>query len=142
MLYIKDLNKLKITRIRDWRINFKYDDILYSLNCHEDGCDTIVALNNRDNGDCVHSEYENLYVDNYIRVNYNAYNKPVIYSHIDKKYFVKQLYKNGFVLCNNEIKNQVIEDKINFLKKDINDLQILIECKKKLIEQYETEIIK
>ena len=74
MLKITDINKLKITKVRDWRINFKYDGVQYSLNCHEDGGDSITNLTNWDTKKVVCSEYGNLYVHNYIKVStYNNY---------------------------------------------------------------------
>lgn len=134
-LYINDLNKLKITRVRDWRINFKYDNVLYSFNCHEDGSDSSTVLINWDTKEVIKGQYGNLYVNNYIKVNYNNYNKPTIYSHIDKEYFVKQLYKNGFVMCGKKIHNEVIQDKIYALKNDIINLEREIEEKKQSIKQ-------
>lgn len=65
MLEIKDLDKLKITRVRNWRINFRYDGVLYSLNCHEDGYDSSIVLTNRDTMEYIFSEYGNLYVNHY-----------------------------------------------------------------------------
>ena len=140
MLEIKDLDKLKITRVRDWRINFRYDGVLYSLNCHEDGYDSSIVLTNRDTMEYIFSEYGNLYVDHYIRVNYNNYNKPYIYSHIDKEYFVKELHKNGIAKAPIYIQKEIIKDKLIRMNNSIKAKEFEIENIKldmdKLLNEY------
>lgn len=128
MLKITDINKLKITNVRDWRINFKYDGVQYSLNCHEDGFESITNLTNWDTKEVVCSEYGNLYVHKYIKVStYYNYNKPLIYSHIDKKHFIKMLHKNGFVDGGVAIERTLLLEKINILNEEINTKKLLLD---------------
>lgn len=123
MLKIDDINKLKFTKIRDWRINFKYDNVQYSLNGVDD-CESIIRLINLDTKEEVASIYGNLYAYDYIKVKtYDNHNKPLIYSHIDKLYFVESLYKYNLIDCDRQIKNNVdkniLKDKINRLQREI-----------------------
>ena len=140
MLEIKDLDKLKITRVRDWRINFRYDGVLYSLNCHEDGYDSSIVLTNRDTMEYIFSEYGNLYVNHYIRAKYNDYNKPCIYSHIDKEYFVKELHTNGIAKAPIYIQKEIIKDKLIRMNNNIKVKEFEIENIKldmdKLLNEY------
>lgn len=140
MLEIKDLDKLKITRVRNWRINFRYDGVLYSLNCHEDGYDSSIVLTNRDTMEYIFSEYGNLYVNHYIRVKYDNYNKPCIYSHIDKEYFVKELHTNGIAKAPIYIQKEIIKDKLIRMNNNIKVKEFEIENIKldmdKLLNEY------
>ena len=49
--------KFKITKVRDWRINFRYDGTLYSLNEHSEDFDfgSHVTLRNMDTREEIHS---------------------------------------------------------------------------------------
>ena len=144
MLEIKDLDKLKITRVRDWRINFRYDGVLYSLNCHSDGYESYVALTNRDKMEDVWDDYGDLYIKHYIKVKYNDYDKPCIYSHIDKEYFVKKLYKDGIIKApehiQKEIQKETIKDKLIRMSNNIKTKELEIEIIKsdmnKLLDEY------
>lgn len=139
MLKIDNINKLKFTKIRDWRINFKYNNVQYSLNGVDD-CESIIRLINLDTREEVSSIYGNLYSYNYIKAEkYDNYNKPLIYSHIDKLYFVERLYEFGLIDCNKQIKNnvdkRVLKDKVNKLQKEIIERQKeLNDCINKLLK--------
>lgn len=140
MLEIKDLDKLKITRVRDWRINFRYDGVLYSLNCHDDGYESYVALTNRDTMEDVWGDYGVLCVKRYIKVKYNDYNKPCVYSHIDKKHFVKKLHENGVAKAPEHIQKEIIKDRLIRMSNNIKAKELEIEIIKsdmnKLLDEY------
>lgn len=104
-LVISDLDKLKITKVKYYAIYFSYGDRYYIL---------------KEDNDCYYSDY-----DLFQRVIYNnGYIKEVKYlcsgsigcmeecirhkgrncfrlhganKHIDKEYFVEQLYNNGYI---------------------------------------------
>ena len=97
MLQIVDLAKLRFTKIRYYRINFRYDGILYSLNSHEDGGDYSLILWNRDSYDIVVSNYDYLRLSEYIKTDYGR-RKSLIYSHINKEYFAEAI--NRFIRDN------------------------------------------
>lgn len=139
MLFIKDINKLKITRVRDWRVNFKYDGVQYSLNCHEDGGESITRLTNWDTKQVITYEYGNLIVSDYIKVlTYNNYDKPLIYSHIDKVNFVKALYKNKIINVEDNIKYEITkEDLIKKMKQSIENINRELNNFKNLVRQIE-----
>ena len=97
MFKIEDANKLKFTKIRYERINFKYDGVQYSLNLHRDGGDYVLVLWDRSNGNYIMTyDYESMDLSDYISISYNkTLNKPIIYSHIDKEHFKDKL--NNFI---------------------------------------------
>ncbi len=91
MFNINNLESLKFTKIREYRINFRYKGILYSLNEHSEGYESILRLTNRDTDEIIAEDWDYLIINRYIKVNYNNYNKPIIYKHIDKKYFINMI---------------------------------------------------
>lgn len=128
MLKINDVNKLKITKIRDWRINFKYNDVQYSLNYIND-CESVIRLINLDTKEDISSIYDSLNTSHYIKMRtYDGYNKPCVYSHIDKLYFVKCLCEKGFAESDEEINENV---DISILNDQLNRLQGKIHQTKK-----------
>lgn len=100
MFQITDINELKITKIRHHRINFRYNNILYSLNLHEDGGDHYLTLwkNYGDENisivasDCYYTDIAGIF----LRVPYyRGCKAPWIYSHVDKQFLADKL--NWFV---------------------------------------------
>lgn len=86
---ITDVDKLKFTKIRNnYRINFRYYGELYSLNLFEDGGDHSLELHNKSGRKVICSD---CYETNVLWFIKYKYNKPIIYSHINKELFVAKL---------------------------------------------------
>ena len=110
MFQIKDVDKLKFTKITNYRINFRYKNRLYSLNLHSDGGEDVLTLWDRDNSTSIVSEYcRNFSIRDYIKTN-GIQNVPIVYSHIDKQYFADRL--NEFILLNSNIINAPSDKKV------------------------------
>lgn len=101
-LIITDLNKLKITKIRYNKLYFKYNEQRYFI------------IANYDCGDMWYSLYRKYFIDGwkvdlittsgwcYADINSllddkSRRSRNIVYSHIDKKFFVEQLVKNNLV---------------------------------------------
>ena len=100
MLQILDVDKLKFTKIRHHRINFRYNEILYSLNLHEDGGEHSLNLDNRNSNEFIVGDpYETNIIFKFIKINYYlGRTTPIIYKHIDKEYFAERM--NDFIKNN------------------------------------------
>ena len=97
MLTISDRSKLKIIKVRPWRINFIYDGLHYSLNDHSDCGESVTRLVCKETDDVLWSDYCSLYINDYIKVGYNDYKKPLVYSHIDIDFFIDKLIEDGII---------------------------------------------
>ena len=97
-----DTNLLKITKIRGYRINFRYDNILFSLNEYTDGCEYSLSLKNKETNEMLAYEYTSLDLKEYIKMKYkdNSHIQHMTYRYIDKEYFMYKI--NEFILKNNE----------------------------------------
>lgn len=144
MLRITDLTKLKITNIKGWRINFRYDGLLYSLNEFSDGFEEVVELRCRDTKEHIHSEYGSLYLPTYIHIPYDTYfGKPLIYSHVDKEFLVERLYTHGFILeAPKEIMKNVAESKIYDINLRMKILEEELKSLKDKKAKLESELVK
>lgn len=98
-LYIDDLSKLKVTKVKPFCIFFEYDGTKYMLHESSDGFDASVTLYKRDVSDKgywelepICSKFHSLEVDEYIR----GYKKGFAYNHTRKDIFVKRLLAEGF----------------------------------------------
>lgn len=81
-----DPSKLKITKATWYRVNFKYDGILYSIGHNED----IAFIRRMSDKRIIHSWYCWHYNPlDICKVN----GKKMVYSHIDKKYFLEEFSK-------------------------------------------------
>ena len=102
MLGIKNLTLLKITKVKPWEIFFDYNNKHYFLHGKNEEYEEFQELYERyldKNGNytlefikgCSETEdVKSIYIK-------NAYGKSIVYSQIDKDFFVKQLMKYGFV---------------------------------------------
>lgn len=84
---------LKITKIREHRINFRYDGVLFTLNEHCDCFEYVLRLKEKETGKILISSSDSLNIRKYIKMKYkNDYNEQrIVYSHIDKEYFINRL---------------------------------------------------
>lgn len=104
-LIITDLNKLKITKVKDWAIYFNYDNEKYLLHgsgeCGEYSSNLYkrIPINNKYELVYIKGEYT---CDDYIKGEFikEYYKRILVYNQIDKEYFVNQLVKWKFAKYN------------------------------------------
>lgn len=126
-LIITDLSKLKITKVKNWAIYFNYDNEKYLLHGCRDGGEYGYTLFKRVqlNKNEYALEYMNgcISFDDFVRGRFlKEYNKyPLIYSHIDKKYFVNKLVEWRLIeYCDRYISKEGNEQ----MNKNIEDISI------------------
>lgn len=131
MLDIQDLSKLKITKVKDWAVSFKYEDKYYLLHGSCDDYEYGITLYEKINGN--NRKLETIkgmltssddVKHRYIRpINERWKGKSITYSHIDKEYFVKKLAWNGF--CTSCFDEDIAErkDAIEYHHQAINSLE-------------------
>lgn len=127
MLKIEDLSKLKITSLTAV-IHFKYDDKNYFIHTNNESTTSTTLYEGR-------TKFKNEplkscwgYIPNLIKYK----NNKMVLSSIDKRNFVKKLYKANLIDVYDEIKEEVENEKIEYqnLVEQINKLnQRLIELK-------------
>lgn len=119
MLKIDDLDKLKITSITAV-IHFKYDDKNYFIHTNNESTTSTTLYKGR-------TKFKNEplkscwgYIPNLIK---HKHNKKTL-SSIDKRNFVKQLYKAGLIDTYNEIKIEVEREREEYkqISKQIEQL--------------------
>ena len=148
MIEIKDLSKLKITKVKTWAIYFDYDGEKYLL--HGSSGDDYeyniilykrVPLNNK-------GKYNLKYIcgqptsNDGVEYRYIKYfGKQICYKHIDKEYFVKKLTYNGYCygMYDEYVKNlkrkvDAINGEIKMFENSIRDLEL---SKRELLEMKE-----
>ena len=117
MLDIQDLSKLKFTKIKDWAINFKYDDKYYLLHGNCSDYEYSVTLYEKINGNnrklevikSILTSSDNV-KHRYIKpLNERLKSDQITYSQVDKEYFVEKLAWNGF--CNSCFDEDIKEKK-------------------------------
>lgn len=129
---IDDIDRLRITLVREDRVNFRYDGILYSIqNNMWDGEDGINIKKNI-NGKFKYVAYlggESLKTSDICRLNNGKkFKNNVIYSHIDKGYFVRKLYNYGFI-------DAGLSVELEYLKRE---LELNTMHKEKLAKEYKS----
>ena len=138
-LNIQDLSKLKITTVKQWCINFTYDGEQYFLHddSDEDRCLGLFHKINCRNSERIYGIITLAYpmdyikMKNNIKIKWNSYEKAnIVYSQIDKEYFVKRLTYDEFIdsCFDNECKkirerNEQNNKKIKQLEEEIDKLR-------------------
>lgn len=133
ILNITDLSLLKITKVRDWSICFDYDGKHYLIHGQsepgegsgQDFYERILDENGKYDLKHIQTKWftdENVAWD-YIRCNFSVRNKPIVYSQIDKKFFVYKLTKRGFAsgIMEQRVKDE--EEKIKSVEKQIREYE-------------------
>lgn len=102
-LIITDLNKLKITKIRYDKLYFKYDNTRYFVISHNSCGDQWYSLYRKEfiNNKCVVNKIASsgwtLADIMYLLDNKSSRKNCIVYSHIDKEYFVSKLKENKLI---------------------------------------------
>ena len=134
-LNIQDLSKLKITTVKQWCVNFKYDGEQYFLHddSDEDRCLGLYHKINNGQNDRIDgkitldSPMDYIKMKSGIKYKWNDFDGKcnVVYNQIDLEYFVKKLTYDEFI-------DSCLESECNRIKKliEINNKHI-----KKLQEQ-------
>ena len=149
MLDIQDLSLLKITCVKEWQVRFDYDEThyllrgvgesgepdrqeLYERKVASDGKYELFYITTNYGSENVKTDY--IKRNTGIKENF-VYDNPIVYSQIDKNFFVYKLTKRGFAsgIMENKVKeesqriskvqNQImkLQDQIYELKQQIND---------------------
>lgn len=131
---VDDIDRLRITLVREDRVNFRYDGILYSTQnsmLDGDGEDGINIKKNI-NGKFKYVAYlggESLKTSDICRLNNGKkFKNNVIYSHIDKGCFVRKLYNYGFI-------DAGLSVELEYLKRE---LELNTMHKEKLAKEYKS----
>lgn len=95
-------DKLKITLTRYWRINFRYNNKLYSLQecCEDSEYFVDFKIFKEGKWEYITSvEYMDIYDMHIIKYKFERsfYINNIIYKHIDKYHFLKTLHKFGLI---------------------------------------------
>jgi hypothetical protein len=141
-LIVKDLSKLKITKVKSWAIYFDYDNEKYLLHGSSEDYEHSIRLYKRIwNGkkyelDCIFGKFtitEDVKYKYIKPINAKYFKKDtIVYSQIDKEYFVKKLtfdyyfggiYEKEIKKIKKQIQNK--QDKMNNLEKEIRKLKEL-----------------
>lgn len=130
--------ELKITLIRQWRINFRYNNKLYSLqHCseeYEDSVDLRVFENNmwKSINSVGYMDIHDMHIiKNIFNNDFNANN--IVYSHVNKRHFLKTLHKFDLIYAGDTVELEVLVDKLRKNKKKIKDIE---QRYKKDLEKY------
>lgn len=147
MLEIKDLSKLKITKVKDWAVYFDYDGEKYLLHGRTEDYEYDITLYKRmplnDKGKYkLEYIFSKISTSDYIKSIYIKYfSKQMCYKHIDKEYFVKKLTYYGYCygMYEEYVKNlkrkvDIINSEIEMFENSIRDLQL---SKRELLEMKE-----
>lgn len=129
---VDDIDRLRITLVREDRVNFRYDGILYSIQNNmwdgEDGVDIKKNINGK-------YKYvaslggESLKTSDICRLNNGKeFKNNVIYSNIDKGYFIRKLYNYGFI-------DVGLSVELGYLKRE---LELNTMHKEKLAKEYKS----
>ena len=145
MLEIKDLSKLKITKVKYWAIYFDYDGEKYLLHGSSVDYEYSITLYKRvpldNNGkyslETIYGRFTSTdCIDEFLKQKH-----PKCYKHIDKEYFVKKLTYNGYCygMYDEYVKNlkrkvDAINGEIKMFENSIRDLEL---SKRELLEMKE-----
>lgn len=132
-VYIDDYKNVKIIKIKDWSVSFKYKEDYYLLHiCNED-YETTADLHKRvvDNGKIIGLELiSNCYSNNNVYGNFiRDTDEGKTYKQIDKDYFIRNLTKNKLVESymdyDEYIKGlNVIDLEINKKREELREIEI------------------
>ena len=141
---IKNLDNLRITKVKDWAIYFNYKSKQYILHgSSELGEDSWQKLYERkfdSSGKCSLVLMKRImYEKEYLKYDYieKQNGKTIVYSLINKKHFVYTLTEKGFSdgLYLKDVEAKENEDKLNLLKSQLKyHEQKCLEIKNKIIE--------
>lgn len=133
MINITDLSLLKITKVKDWAINFDYDSKHYLLHgSSELGEGSWQELYERILDQNGHYELNHInnkpYAEEYVINDYikGQNGRTIVYRNIDKEYFVYKLTKRGFA-------TGIMEERVKEEEKHIAKIE-------KQIKKYEEKI--
>lgn len=129
MIHITDLSLLKITKVKNWAINFDYDgkhyllhgdsepgegswNSLYERELDENGCYKLELLITVDGEEWV----ENYYIN-------RQKGKTIVYKNIDKEYFALKLTKRGLATGIMEQKAEEDAELVEKLRAEIKLLE-------------------
>lgn len=128
LLKINDLSKLKIRKVKSYKLYFDYDNESYLLidDSDEDSHMSLYKRNfvaeNRIQLEFISGAYTSD-INQYIKDISKKQPTHLVYSNIDREYFVKKLVENKLVDGNLRYAYNILENKINAIDKKIIELQ-------------------
>ena len=106
---IKDYRKIKIYKVKDWCIYFRYENHKYMLRHIDDCGECWNVLTNKDTWEDIGSGYSNRQLCNFLKTKYSYWYKDNMpYSHIDLNYFAKCLNEEFGLQIKNDIDDKGI----------------------------------
>ena len=133
---ITDISKLKITKVKPWKIYFEYDNTKYMLleDSDEDAHMSLYKRNQLENGnhtvECINGAITTMKPNSMIKDISNKNPKHLVYANIDRNWFVLKLCELGFssgYLCDRQSKFEEkrieLDEEIKRLYNKINELR-------------------
>lgn len=124
---------LKITKVKNWAINFDYDGVHYLLHggseCGEGSWQDLYERTvDKDGRYKLKYLKTKLYADEYVSYDYikRQNGKTIVYKNVDKEFFAYKLTKHGFA-------TGIMENKVSEEQKEIQKVE-------KQIKKYEEKI--
>jgi len=141
-LHILDLDKLKITTVKQWCVNFTYDGVKYFINddSDEDRCMGLYRKPKYNSSERINGTITLEHPSEFIKLKYGKRNHNhsvysdkynINYNQIDKEYFAIRLTKIGFA-------DGIMEQKVR--EYDVDKLQKQIDKKLEEIEKLKENI--
>ena len=139
-IHITDLDKLKITTVKQWCVNFTYDGVQYFIHddSYEDRCMGLYKKPKCNCSERINGKITLEYPSDFIKLKYGKNrtrdhwkNYVINYNQIDKEYFAIRLTKIGFA-------DGIMEQKVR--EYDVDKLQKQIDKKLEEIEKLKANI--
>lgn len=130
------INMLKITKVRDWSIHFRYYGDRYLLHLSQDGGEESTTLYEINSGELnpIHSEYDDCIPELYL-INGDRRKDSQLYKQIDIEKFVYDMTWNGFISSKFDDEIKMKKSPIYKKKCEIERLQKEIEVLERLKEE-------
>ena len=134
---IEFIDMLKITKVRDWSIHFRYYGNRYLLHLSQDGCEEATTLYEINDGKLnpIHSEYDDCMPELYLINGDRRTKDNQPYNQIDTDRFIYDMTWNGFVRSGFDDEVKMKKSPIYKKKCEIERLQKEIEVLERLKEE-------
>ena len=131
-IHIEDISKLRITKVKPWKIYFRYDNDEYMLidDTEEDAHISLYRRYKLPSGnhtvECINGAITCMGVSGFIREVSKGRPKHLVYANIDRNYFVMRLIELGFSTGYLEGRHKKFEARDKKLRQEVEDLQFKI----------------
>lgn len=141
IIHITDISKLKFTKVKPWKIYFKYEDTEYMILDSNPGENSLSLYkrhklkNGNHTVEHIKRATTNLKPYNMIRTVSSKFQNNIVYANIDKNYFVTKLLDLGFSSGYLEERQSIYLDKLNKVDIQIKSTQDKLDKLKKEKEE-------